>query len=63
MTKNDASIASTFQITWILKIDSEKGIILHIHPGFNVFDLKFMFFENLVAVFQTVLLCYFHNCC
>jgi len=25
MTKNHASIASTFQITWILKIDSEKG--------------------------------------
>jgi len=24
MTKHDASIASTFQITWILKIDSEK---------------------------------------
>jgi len=25
MTKNNASIASTFQIMWILKIDSEKG--------------------------------------
>jgi len=25
MTKKHASIASTFQITWILKIDSEKG--------------------------------------
>jgi len=22
---------------------------LHIHPGFNVFDLKFMFFEHPVA--------------
>jgi len=25
--------------------------ILHIHPGFNVFYLKFMFFEHLVAKF------------
>jgi len=25
MTKNHAPIASTFQITWILKIDSDKG--------------------------------------
>jgi len=25
MTKNHASIAFTFQITWLLKIDSEKG--------------------------------------
>jgi len=48
MTKNHASIASTFQIKWILKIDSEKGQF-RIHPGFNVFDLKFMFFEHLVA--------------
>jgi len=44
MTTNDVSIASTFQIKCILKSDSEKGQFLHIHPGFNVFDLKFMFF-------------------
>jgi len=25
MTKNHTSIASTFQITWILKIESENG--------------------------------------
>jgi len=45
-------IASTFQITWILKI----------HLGFNVFYLKFMFFEHLVAKSFKVLRCYFHNC-
>jgi len=28
-----------------------KRIILHIHPGFNVFYLKFMLFEHLVQFF------------
>jgi len=36
-------------LTWILKIDSEKRIILHVNPGFDVFDLELMFFEHLVA--------------
>jgi len=50
MTKNHASIASTFQITLYVDFNNllRKMIILHIHPGFNVFDLKFMFFEHLV---------------
>jgi len=45
-------IASTFQITCILKIDSEKGqfctFILDLMLIF--FYLKFMFFEHLIAI-------------
>jgi len=62
MTKNHASIASTFQIRWILKIDSEKGQFCTFIQDLMFFILNSCFFKTSCKVFQTVLLCYFHNC-
>jgi len=63
VTKNHPYIASAFQIMWILKNVSENNIILHIHPGCNVFIyLKYMFWTPSCKVFQIGRLWYFHDC-
>jgi len=46
MTRNHAATASTFQITWILKIVSEKGYICKTIQDIMFFILNFCFLNT-----------------
>jgi len=55
-------IASTFQVTCILKIDSEKEKFCKFIKDLMFLIINSCFLTPSYKVFQTILLCYSHNC-